>query len=271
MDDGNTQKRGDYWWLPFAISIAPVIGVFICFAALGMNLGEPPITVTLTSTTGSSIARLTPVPTLTVNSVRATLTPINLSTPSATNLPTWTLAPTHTPSLTPIVAPSRTPFPTRPPSSTPARTPFSSLSTLAPLIWQTPNVSEVNFSGTGPMTFKAHESPTFYFRPYALFLFQYTKAFIVHLVSPKNLQGRSTLQFYYLNKSGAGWRMIDLNWGVNKVADTITPDYFRADGSMYANIRNWGSEPVEIENLSLTVLILSWDGTDVIYGDAPWE
>ena len=121
------------------------------------------------------------------------------------------------------------------------------------------------------MTFKAHESPVFHFRPYALFLFQYTKAFIVHLVSSKNLQGRSTLQFYYLNKSGAGWRMLDLNWGVNKVAGTITPDYFRADGSMYANIRNWGSDPVEIENLSLTVMILSWDGVDVIYGDAPWE
>jgi len=135
--------------------------------------------------------------------------------------------------------------------------------TITPTPLETPGVSAANFAGTGYLSIEAGGYPSFHFRPKYPIQFQSIKSITVHLVPVQNLSGSTTLQFYYLHQSGEGWRMMNLQWGDNKVD---YPYYsVRSDGSIYTAVRNWGQQTVEIRTLSLTLVVIKADGAEAVY------
>jgi hypothetical protein len=73
-----------------------------------------------------------------------------------------------------------------------------------------------------------------------------------------------TLEIYMLDILEGGWSASGVNWGNNPI---INPgQYVSQDGTITAALRNWGSEPMTLQNAGFTLAAVNADGAEVYYG-----
>jgi hypothetical protein len=72
------------------------------------------------------------------------------------------------------------------------------------------------------------------------------------------------IQIYFWAPRGGGWGFIAPTWGDNSIDRAL--DYVRPEGDIFLAIRNWGTQPVTFNNITITLVIESQDGVIKTYG-----
>lgn len=190
----------------------------------------------------------TPIPLLTAT---ATTEGVSLS-----SIPTWT--PTSSP-----MPPPETPSPT--PTSTPQ--PAGSPTPIPPTPSALPSISDaqpvVLNDGTGFLILFPDSFSVFQFEPRDTLDIQTIATLTFHLLSSEPTQPL-TVELYLWNSPINTWEPFGVYWGDNPI---ISPEsYVHNDGVIIAAIRNWGGDPIDVDNTSFTFAARLTSGLDIFYG-----
>ncbi len=119
-------------------------------------------------------------------------------------------------------------------------------------------------TGTGKLTLLPNDYPLIRFQPAEPIQVKQVKSLVVHLISASNETTDPDIQIYFWAPRGGGWRYIAPTWGDNPIDQS--KDYVLPDGDIFLAIRNWGSETVVLENVTLTLVVETQDGAIKTYG-----
>jgi hypothetical protein len=185
------------------------------------------------------------------NTATATTEGVSLS-----SIPTWTPTPSHTPPpATPTPTTTYTPKPIGSPTSIPP-TPSAlpSISAAQPVILN---------DGTGFLTLFPDSFSVFRFEPKDALEIQSVATLTFHLLSSELTQPL-TVELYLWNLTNNTWEPFGVHWGDNLI---LTPElYVDKDGVIIAALRNWGVDPIDVDNTSFTFAARLTNGLDVYYG-----
>ena len=118
-------------------------------------------------------------------------------------------------------------------------------------------------TGTGPVTLSAGTQEIFRFQPSSALSFAKVMDVVVHLNAEK-LGITPPLLYELWNPSNRTWISIEPGW---TDTDVLYPgDYVLPEGDVYLSVRNLGSAPFKLNNLSITVVIEALDGNLMQFG-----
>ena len=73
-----------------------------------------------------------------------------------------------------------------------------------------------------------------------------------------------TVELYLWNLTNNTWEPFGVHWGDNPI---LAPElYVDKDGVIIAAFRNWGVDPIDVDNTSFTFAAHLTNGLDVYYG-----
>ena len=175
---------------------------------------------------------------------------------SLSSIPTWTPTPSPLP-------PSATPSPT--PTYTPQ--PAGSPTPIPPTPSELPSISDAQavilHDGTGFLTLFPDSFSVFRFEPSETLDLQTVSTLIFHILSSEPAQPM-TVELYIWNSPNNLWEVSGVNWGDNAIT---TPGVFvHDDGVIIAALRNWGVDPIEVDNAGFTFGARMTNGADILYG-----
>jgi hypothetical protein len=81
---------------------------------------------------------------------------------------------------------------------------------------------------------------------------------------PTDGQVTPTLELYILDILEGDWPAYGVHWGDNPIVDP--GQLVDQDGSIVAALRNWGDEPMVLNNAGFTFAAIATDGSEVYYG-----
>jgi hypothetical protein len=233
-----------------------IILVLLAFAVLLVFIGGAGYVLLDTSgylgqlfnSTSPEISPTTPIQPLTAT---ATTEGVSLS-----SIPTWT----STPSLTP---PPATPTPT----TTHTPQPIGSPTPIPPTPSALPSISDAQpvilDDGTGFLTLFPDSFSVFRFEPRESLDIQSVAMLTFHLLSSEPTQPL-TVELYLWNLTNNTWEPFGVHWGDNLI---LAPElYVDKDGVIFAAFRNWGVDPIDVDNTSFTFAARLTNGLDVYYG-----
>ncbi|MCJ7825530.1 MAG: hypothetical protein MUP44_11575 [Anaerolineales bacterium] len=175
---------------------------------------------------------------------------------SLSSIPTWTPTPSpKPPPATPSPMPTHTPQPDGSPTAIPP-TPSAllSISDAQPVL--------IN-DGTGFLTLFPDTFSVFHFEPNEPLEIQTVVTLTFHLLSSEHTQPL-TVELYLWNLANNTWEPSGVYWGDNPI---FTPGFYvDDDGAIIAALRNWGGDPIDLDNASFTVAARTTDGLDIYYG-----
>ena len=190
----------------------------------------------------------TPLPPLTAT---ATTEGVSLS-----SIPTWTPTTSPTP---PPETPSPTPTDTPQPAGSP--TPIPPTPSALPSISDAQSV--VLNDGTGFLILFPDSFVVFQFEPRDTLDIQTVSTLTFHLLSSEPAQPL-TVELYLWSLPNNTWEPFGVYWGDNPI---ISPEaYVHNDGVIIAAIRNWGGDPIDVDNTSFTFTARLTSGLDIFYG-----
>ena len=73
-----------------------------------------------------------------------------------------------------------------------------------------------------------------------------------------------TVELYLWNLAAGTWEPFGATWGNNSIVAPVR--YVRNDGVIVAAIRNWGDNPIHIDNTSFTFSAITSSGLEIVYG-----
>ncbi len=233
-----------------------VILVLLAFAVLLVIIGGAGYV--FLDTTGSlgpllNIASPGVSPTIPILPVTATATTEGVSLSS---IPTWT----PTPSLTP---PPATPTPT----TTHTPQPIGSPTPIPPTPSEFPLISAAQpvilDDGTGFLTLFPDSFSVFRFEPRDTLDIQSVAMLTFHMLSSEPTQPL-TVELYLWNLIDNTWEPFGVHWGDNPI---LAPElYVDQNGVIIAALRNWGVDPIDVDNTSFTFAARLTNGLDIYYG-----
>jgi tetratricopeptide (TPR) repeat protein len=117
--------------------------------------------------------------------------------------------------------------------------------------------------GTGPIILRADDFPMFRLQPSEPYEIKTVKNVVINLAPFSTEIDNPTLQISMYAYTG-GWKFLDPAWGENPV---LAPqDVVYPTGEMVIAVRNYGSSPVSVGNLSVTIIFESKDGKIIELG-----
>jgi tetratricopeptide (TPR) repeat protein len=134
----------------------------------------------------------------------------------------------------------------------------------APLYPTEKDIIIVDFqTGTGSVTLPASTQEIFRFQPASALSFEKIMDVVIHLNTEKS--GLTPPLLYELwNPQNRTWISIEPSW---TDTDILYPgDYVLPEGDVYLSVRNLGSVPFKLNNLSITVVFEALDGNLMQYG-----
>ena len=175
---------------------------------------------------------------------------------SLSNIPTWT--PTPSPTLPPA-----TPTPTQ--TDTPE--PTGSPTPIPPTPSELPAISEAQPAflddGTGFLTLLPDSFSVFEFEPRETLDLQTVTSLTFHMISEAP-STPVTVELYLWNLETGTWEPFGATWGNNSIVAPVR--YVRNDGVIVAAIRNWGDNPIHVDNTSFTFSAITSSGLEIVYG-----
>ena len=192
-------------------------------------------------------------PTAQIQPVTATATTEGVSLSS---IPTWTPTPSPIP-------PPATPTPT----TTHTPQPIGSPTLIPPTPSELPLISAAQPAflneGTGFLILFPDSFSVFRFEPRESLDIQSVATLTFHLLSSELTQPL-TVELYLWNLTNNSWEPFGVHWGDNPI---LTPElYVDKDGVIIAALRNWGVDPIAVDNTSFTFAARLANGLDVYYG-----
>ena len=175
---------------------------------------------------------------------------------SLSSVPTWT--PTPSPTLPPATP---TPTTTHTPQPIGSPTPIPPTPSELPLI----SAAQPAFlnEGTGFLILFPDSFSVFRFDPRESLDIQSVATLTFHLLSSEPTQPL-TVELYLWNLTNNSWEPFGVHWGDNPI---LTPElYVDKDGVIIAALRNWGVDPIAVDNTSFTFAARLANGLDVYYG-----
>jgi tetratricopeptide (TPR) repeat protein len=118
--------------------------------------------------------------------------------------------------------------------------------------------------GAGKLTLLPNDYPLLRFQPAEPIAVKQVKSLVVHLSSASNETANPDIQIYFWVPRGGGWRYIAPTWGDNPIDQA--EDYVLPDGDIFLAIRNWGSQTIEFNNVTLTLVVETQGGAIKTYG-----
>ena len=228
--------------LAFAVFLVFIGGAGYVFLDTSGLLGQ------LLNFSGPSVSTKTPVPPITAT---ATTEGVSLS-----SIPTWTPTPSITPPpATPTPTTTHTPKPVGSPTPIPP-TPseFPLISAAQPVILN---------DGTGFLTLFPDSFSVFRFEPKDALEIQSVATLTFHMLSSEPTHPL-TVELYLWNLIDNTWEPFGMHWGDNPI---LTPELFvDKDGVIIAALRNWGVDPINVDNTSFTFSARLTNGVDIFYG-----
>ncbi|MGB2895058.1 MAG: hypothetical protein WBB65_02695 [Anaerolineales bacterium] len=193
------------------------------------------------------------IPTTPIPPLAATATTEGVSLSS---IPTWTPTPSPLP-------PPATPSPT--PTYTPQ--PIGSPTPIPPTPSELPSISDaqavVIHDGTGFLTLFPDSFSVFRFEPSETLDLQTVSMLTFHILSSEPAQPM-TVELYIWNSPINLWEASGVYWGDNAIS---TPGVFvHDDGVIIAALRNWGVDPIDVDNAGFTFGARMTNGADIFYG-----
>ena len=189
-------------------------------------------------------------------------------TPLAEIHPRLTPRPTSTPTINETLAASGTPVKKdaigtpRPGISKPGTsTPVTQDAIYSP---RENDIVVVDFqTGTGPVTLSTGKKKIFRFQPSSALSFAKVMDVVVHLDAEKT-GITPPLLYEFWNPHNRTWIAVEPGW---TDSDVLYPgDYVLPEGDLYLSVRNLGSTPFKLNNLSITVVAETLDGNLMQYG-----
>ncbi len=228
--------------LAFAVFLVFIGGAGYVFLDTTGSLGQ------LFNINSPGVSPTAPAPLITAT---ATTEGVSLS-----SIPTWT----PTPSLTP---PPATPSPT----TTPTPEPIGSPTPIPPTPSEFPLISAAQpvilNDGTGFLTLFPDSFSVFRFEPKDTLEIQSVATLTFHMLSSELTQP-VTVELYLWNLIDNKWEPFGVHWGDNPI---LTPElYVDQNGVIIAFLRNWGADPINVDNTSFTFAARLVNGLDVYYG-----
>jgi hypothetical protein len=228
--------------LAFAVFLVFIGGAGYVFLDTTGTLGQ------LLNFTSPEVSPTTPVQSLTAT---ATTEGISLS-----SIPTWTPTPSPSP-------PPATPTPT----TTHTPQPIGSPTPIPPTPSELPLISAAQPAflneGTGFLILFPDSFSVFRFEPRESLDIQSVATLTFHLLSSDPTQPL-TVELYLWNLTNNSWEPFGVHWGDNPI---LTPElYVDKDGVIIAALRNWGVDPIAVDNTSFTFAARLANGLDVYYG-----
>jgi len=174
---------------------------------------------------------------------------------SLSSIPTWTPTP-----------PSPTPAPPTP-TTTHTPQPIGSPTPIPPTPSALPSISAAQPAilndGTGFLTLFPDSFSVFRFEPIDTLDIQSVATLTFHLLSSEFTQPL-TVELYLWNLTNNTWEPFGVHWGDNPI---LAPElYVDKDGVIIAAYRNWGVDPIDVDNTSFTFAARLVNGLDVYYG-----
>ncbi|NOR89198.1 MAG: hypothetical protein GQ524_03000, partial [Anaerolineales bacterium] len=155
--------------------------------------------------------------------------------------------PSPTTTLTPQPIGSPTPIP-------PTPSEFPLISAAQPVILN---------DGTGFLTLFPDSFSVFRFEPKDALEIQSVATLTFHMLSSEPTQPL-TVELYLWNLLDNTWEPFGVHWGDNLI---LTPElYVDQNGVIIAALRNWGGDPIDVDNTSFTFAARLVNGLDVYYG-----
>jgi hypothetical protein len=175
---------------------------------------------------------------------------------SLSSIPTWTPTPSPMP-------PPATPTPT----TTHTAQPIGSPTPIPPTPSELPSISAAQPAilndGTGFLTLFPDSFSVFRFEPIDTLDIQSVATLTFHFHSSEPTQPL-TVELYLWNLTNNTWEPIGVYWGDNPI---LTPEpYVDKDGVIIAAYRNWGVDPIDVDNTSFTFAARLTNGLDIYYG-----
>ncbi len=175
---------------------------------------------------------------------------------SLSSIPTWTPTPSPLP-------PPATPSPT--PTYTPR--PAGSPTPIPPTPSELPSISDAQAAilndGTGFLTLFPDSISVFRFEPSEALDLQTVSMLTFHILSSEPTLPM-TVELYLWNLSNNLWEPYGVSWGDNAIT---TPGlYVNDDGVIIAALRNWGVDPIDVDNASFTFGARTTNGVDIFFG-----
>ncbi len=228
--------------LAFAVFLVFIGGAGYVFLDTTGYLGQ------LFNNTGPEISQTTPTQPLPAT---ATTEGISLS-----SIPTWTPTPSPLPPpATPTPTTTHTPQPIGSPTPippTPSELPL--ISAAQPVILN---------DGTGFLTLFPDSFSVFRFEPRESMDIQSVATLTFHFLSSEPTQPL-TVELYLWNLTNNTWEPFGVHWGDNLI---LAPELYVAEnGVIIAALRNWGVDPIDVDNTSFTFAARLANGLDVYYG-----
>ena len=118
-------------------------------------------------------------------------------------------------------------------------------------------------NGSGPLTLFPGDFLAYRFEPADEFTLKLVASLIFHLLNSEEPEPL-TIEVYLWNASDDSWDVFNTRWGDNNILQPSL--YVSSDGVVLAALRNWGTDPIEIDNMSFTYTGLTDEGADVYYG-----
>jgi tetratricopeptide (TPR) repeat protein len=113
-------------------------------------------------------------------------------------------------------------------------------------------------TGTGEITLKLSDYPVFRLQPTESQKVKIVKNVFINLQSFTETE-KPALQISLYSPYNNGWKFLDPVWGENPV--DYPEDLVYPTGDMFIAIRNFGSNPVTIDNLTITIIFEAEDGS----------
>ena len=128
--------------------------------------------------------------------------------------------------------------------------------------------------GTGHFSIEAQDSMLFHFRPDDITTeFEFVISLMLYVNIEQGSTDDATVDFSMWNPQGGGWGINQgknkLDWGQNEINIKYPDPYVTRVGDIYISLRNYGSEPVTIEDMNFNLLVRNVDNTESIYSRSP--
>jgi tetratricopeptide (TPR) repeat protein len=117
--------------------------------------------------------------------------------------------------------------------------------------------------GLAQKVLQANDFPIFHFQTGETFKVKAVKNIVIKLASFTQTT-KPTLQINLYNSTDGGWGMVEPSWGDNPVE--FPERYVYPGGDIFIAIRNWGTQPVTIDYLNITLIVETEDGRILILG-----
>lgn len=185
--------------------------------------------------------------------VQAT-SPPTLTAVSLASIPTWTATVSATPQPTqsPPTATEEPRFTSTPQPPTPASLPSVASAQLFDLV-----------TGSGPLTLAPDSFFVMRFEPGESLNLQTVGALVFHAIAT-NPEIEPTLEIFMWDFVDGVWEPYGVRWGDNPIVNPGA--YVDEDATIIAALRNWGPDPIELDNTGFTIGGLNSEGMQLYYG-----